>query len=149
MLTKRRKEVLDFTKMYLEKNGYAPSLQEIQKKFKLASVSTAHFHISKLQKEGYITKQNGKARSIETKDMETMVKIPLLGYIAAGQPIEAIEIPNETISVTKDWIGRQYKHYALRVQGSSMIDEGIFDGDIVIIPKTGSSRKWPNCCCDY
>lgn len=75
MLTKRRKEVLDFMGTYLKKNGYSPSLQEIQKKLKLASVSTAHFHVSKLQDGGYITKQNGKARSID------MVRIPIVGYV--------------------------------------------------------------------
>ncbi len=74
MLTRRRKEVLDFMKAYLKKNGYSPSLQEIQKKLKLASVSTAHFHVSKLQNEGYITKQHGKARSIEISRLENRIE---------------------------------------------------------------------------
>ncbi len=78
MLTKRRKEVLDFVKSYSERKGYSPSLEEIRHKMKLASVSTAHFHISKLQDEGYITKQSGKARSVET-----MIRIPILGYVDA------------------------------------------------------------------
>jgi repressor LexA len=78
MLTKRRKEVLDFVKSYSERKGYSPSLEEIQHKLKLASVSTAHFHISKLQNEGYITKQSGKARSVEA-----MIRIPILGYVDA------------------------------------------------------------------
>ena len=86
MLTKRQKEVLDFVKSYSKKNGYSPSLQEIQKQLKLASVSTAHFHISKLQNGGYITRLDGKARSIAANNTGKMIRIPLLGYIAAGAP---------------------------------------------------------------
>src|SRR3989344_3192261 len=106
MLTKRRKEVLDFMKTYLKKNGYSPSLQEIQKKLKLASVSTAHFHVSKLQDEGYITKTGGKARSIQTRENVRMIRIPLLGVIAAGQPIDVIERGRETTAVPADQLPR-------------------------------------------
>ena len=133
MITKRQKQVLDFITDYQERKEYAPSLDEIRKKFKLASVSTAHFHVSKLRDLGYLSKEKNKPRSIETLGRETMVKIPLLGTIAAGQPIEAIEVSDETIAVTKNEIGKSGNHYALRVQGNSMIDEGIFDGDIVVI----------------
>ncbi|MDO8572121.1 MAG: transcriptional repressor LexA [bacterium] len=135
MLTKRRKEVLDFMKTYLKKNGYSPSLQEIQKKLKLASVSTAHFHVSKLQDEGYITKQHGKARSIEASKIETIVRIPILGRIAAGEPIEVIENREDTIPLINPSIKNSLGYYALRVAGDSMIDEGIFDKDIVVIKK--------------
>lgn len=135
MLTKRQKEVLDFVKSYSKKNGYATSLQEIQKQFKFASVSTAHFHISKLQSAGYITKQEGKARSIEASDTGTMLRIPLLGYIAAGQPIEAIEDGTEMIAIHSSQVPYTSSLFALSVKGDSMIDEGIFDGDTVIIHK--------------
>ena len=91
MLTKRQKEVLDFIKNYLAKKGYAPSLENIQKKFKLASVSTAHFHIAKLKEGGYLDKVDNKARAISVASDEPWVKIPLLGTIAAGEPIEAIQ----------------------------------------------------------
>jgi len=135
MLTKKQTQVLDFIKKYMAKHSYAPSLDEIKRKFKLASVSTAHYYISKLQDAGFLNKEHNQPRAVSTvKDKQT-VEIPILGAIAAGQPIEAIEIPDETITITRDEIGKQGKHYALRVQGSSMIDEGIFDGDIVVIRK--------------
>ncbi len=135
MLTKKQVQVLDFIKTYRAKKRYAPSLDEIKKKFKLASVSTAHYYISKLQDAGFLNKEHNQPRGVSTVEAKQTVEIPILGAIAAGQPIEAIEIPNETITITRDEIGKQGKHYALRVQGNSMIDEGIFDGDIVVIRK--------------
>jgi len=135
MLTKKQVQVLDFIKSYRAKHGYAPSLEEIRQKFKLASASTSHYYISKLQDAGFLNKEHNQPRAVSTVEAKQTVEIPILGAIAAGQPIEAIEIPDETITITRDEIGKQGKHYALRVQGSSMIDEGIFDGDIVVIRK--------------
>ncbi|KKR75278.1 MAG: PspGI methylase [Parcubacteria group bacterium GW2011_GWB2_40_8] len=135
MITKKQTQVLDFIKVYMAKRSYAPSLDEIKKKFKLASVSTAHYYISKLQDAGFLNKEHNQPRAVSTVKAKQTVEIPILGAIAAGQPIEAIEVPDETITITRDEIGKQGKHYALRVQGSSMIDEGIFDGDIVVIRK--------------
>ena len=133
MITKKQAEVFHFVKNYKIKKGYAPSLDEIKRKFKLASVSTSHYYISKLQDAGLLNKEHNQPRAVSTVDAKQTIEIPILGAIAAGQPIEAVEIPDETITVTRDEIGRQGKHYALRVQGSSMIEEGIFDGDIVVI----------------
>src|SRR3989344_5087380 len=135
MITKKQKQVLDFIKQYKTTHGYAPSLQEIGKKFKLASISTAHYYIKKLQEAGQLNKAFNQPRGVSTIEQKQTIEISVLGAIAAGQPIEAIEIPDETITITRDEIGKQGKHYALRVQGSSMIDEGIFDGDIVVIRK--------------
>lgn len=135
MLTKKQTQVLDYVKAYRAKHHYAPSLEEIKKKFKLASVSTSHYYISKLQDAGFLNKEHNQPRAVSTIEAKQTVEIPILGAIAAGQPIEAIEIPDETITITRDEIGKQGKHYALRVQGNSMIDEGIFDGDIVVIRK--------------
>ncbi|PIQ36142.1 MAG: hypothetical protein CO060_00335 [Candidatus Yonathbacteria bacterium CG_4_9_14_0_2_um_filter_43_16] len=135
MITKKQTQVLDFVKTYRAKNSYAPSLEEIKKKFKFASVSTAHYYIGKLQNAGFLNKEHNQPRAVSTVEAKQTIEIPILGAIAAGQPIEAIEIPDEMITITRDEIGRQGKHYALRVQGSSMIDEGIFDGDIVVIRK--------------
>lgn len=140
-MTKRQAEVLNFITSYREQKGYSPSLDEIRKKFKLASVSTAHFHISKLKDLGHLSKEENRPRSIKVFKQETIIKIPLLGTIAAGQPIEAIEIPDETITVSQGEIGRQGKHYALRVQGNSMVEEGIFDGDTVIIRKQETAEN--------
>ena len=132
MITKKQKKVLDFVKDYLKKSGYAPSLEEIQRKFKLASVSTAHFHISKLKKAGHLEKLENKARGISVPEKEPLVKIPLLGVIAAGEPIEAIR-QNEFIAVAKTRLPKNGDFYALRVSGNSMIDENIKDGDIVLV----------------
>ena len=133
MLTKRQKEVLDFIKNYSKKRGYAPALEEIQKKFKLASVSTAHFHVNKLKDNGYLEKIENKARAITIPQKESFVKLPLLGMIAAGEPIEAIRNNKEMIEVEKSLVLKSGNHYALKVQGNSMIDEGIFDGDTVVV----------------
>lgn len=133
MITKRQKEVLDFVKSYKKKKDYAPSLEEIKKHLGLSSVSTAHHHVKKLQDAGYIYKGNNQPRSVLPAGETETMEIPISGAIAAGEPIEAIENTSDTITITKDDIGKHGRHYALRVEGSSMIDEGIFDGDMVII----------------
>src|SRR3989338_3157986 len=104
MITKRQKEVLNFITDYQRRKEYAPALDDIRKKFKLASVSTAHFHISKLRDLGYLVKEENKPRAIDIMKREEIVKIPVVGTIAAGQPIEAIENPSETIGVSKNEI---------------------------------------------
>lgn len=133
MITKKQKEVLDFIKSYQRKKKYAPSLEEIRKHFKLASVSTAHFHVKRLQGSGFLVKEENHPRAISTKKTILTIEIPLVGTIAAGQPIEAVEIFEEPIVIPKNEINTAFKHYALRVRGDSMIDEGIFDGDVVVI----------------
>src|SRR3989339_302508 len=135
MITKKQKQVFDFVKKYYTKYDYAPTLLEIKRKFKLASVSTAHYYLKKLQEAGQLKKEFNQPRAVSTVEKKQTIEIPILGAIAAGQPIEAIEVPDETITITKDEISKQGKHYALRVQGNSMINEGIFDGDIVVIRK--------------
>ena len=132
MLTKRQKQVLDFVESYSQKKGYAPSFEEIRKRLKLASVSTIHFHISKLKEGGYLGKIENKARAISIASKEPLVKIPLLGNIAAGEPIEVIR-QNEFIAVPKTKLPDTGNLYALRVSGNSMIDENIKDGDIVLV----------------
>ena len=136
MLTKRQKQVLDFIKSFKGKNGYPPSLEEIKKHLGLSSVSTAHYHVAKLEKEGRLKRRKNEPRAIDLKEekKEELIKISLVGTIAAGEPIEAVEEP-EIIKISKSQLPKSGKHYALQVRGNSMIDEGIFDGDIVIIRK--------------
>jgi len=138
MVTKRQKQVLDFIKSFQQKKGYAPSLEEIKRHLRLSSVSTAHHHILGLEKRGYIKREKNEPRAIEIIERkqrkEELVKIPLIGTIAAGEPIEAIENP-EAIKVSKSQLSKSGEHFALRVNGDSMIKEGIFDGDIVVIRK--------------
>lgn len=140
MITKRQKQVLDFITGYQKRKGYSPVLEEIRKKFKLASVSTAHFHVSKLRDLGYLDKEENKPRSIDVVIREGMVKIPLLGTIAAGQPIEAIQ-DKEMIAVPKSKLPRSSEVYALRVVGNSMIDENINDGDIVLVKQQETAEN--------
>jgi site-specific DNA-methyltransferase (adenine-specific) len=140
MLTKRQKQVLDFISLYHKKNGYAPSLEEIRKKLKLASVSTAHFHVKKLQDLGFIGKQDNRPRSIDIYENEKMVNIPLLGLIAAGQPIEAIQ-NKETIAVPKSKMPHTGEFYALQVVGDSMIDENINDGDLILVRQQDTAEN--------
>ncbi|MFA4937593.1 MAG: transcriptional repressor LexA [Patescibacteria group bacterium] len=135
-ITKRQKEVLDFIKKFIDEKDYSPTLEEIKKRLKLSAVSTVHQHINTLINKGYIKKFDNLARAIEInsdlKENHNFIEIPLLGIIAAGEPIEAIEIP-ETISIPKELTLDQGRHYALRVRGDSMQDDGIFDSDTVIV----------------
>jgi len=133
MLTKRQKEVLDFIEKYKSKKKYSPSLEEIRRRFKLASVSTAHFHVKKLEELGYLDRPKNKPRGINIYKKELMIKVPILGIIAAGQPIEAIENREETIAIPKNKLPKIGEVYALRIVGNSMIDENINDGDIVLV----------------
>jgi len=141
MITKRQQQILDFISNYQKQKKYAPSLDEIRKRFKLASVSTVHFHISKLRDGGYLEKEKNKPRAIDITKREEIIKIPIMGIISAGQPIEAIETPYTTVTISKKEITPTEKHYALRVQGDSMVDDGIFDGDIVVIRKQTSADQ--------
>lgn len=135
-LTKKQKQIFDFFNSYIEENGISPTIEEIRKKFKLKAISTVHEHIGLLRKKGYLLKTESSQRSLAPKkENKLVVEIPIVGRIAAGQPIEAIENIEDTVSVVNPKIKRANGYYALRVAGNSMIDEGIFDGDIVVIKK--------------
>lgn len=133
-LTKRQRELLDFLKEYISRQGYSPTFEEIAGHFNFRSKGTVYKHILNLKKKGFITKDWNKSRSVELiSDMveTTILRLPLLGYVQAGSPIEAV-LQNESISVPSDLI-RKGRHYVLRVRGDSMIDEQIRDGDFVIV----------------
>ena len=137
MLTKRQKQILDYIKKFIKENDYAPTIEEIKRHFHLSSLATVHKHIENLRTKGELRKVENQPRSIQLNNINKksdLVEIPLLGTIAAGAPIEAIEFP-EIISVPKSQLSKSGEHFALRVQGDSMIDEGIFDRDIVVIRK--------------
>ena len=134
MLTKKQKKVLKYIEEYSQRNGYSPSHDEVRKHFRLSSVSTVSHYINILEKKGYITREKNSARAVEIGSRDGVVHIPFKGYIAAGRPIEVIE-EYETIAVPKNLLSSSGQHFALGVKGDSMIDEGIFDGDTVIIRK--------------
>jgi SOS regulatory protein LexA len=133
MLTKRQKQVLDFIKSFRDKKGYAPSLEEIKRHLHLSSVSTVHHHVRSLEESGYLKKQENLPRSIDVYETQSMVQIPILGRISAGQPILAVE-DREIISVPRTNIRGDIRNlYALKVVGQSMIEENINNGDIVVV----------------
>lgn len=134
-LTKRQREILSYLGRFADQNGYAPSFEEIATQFNYNSLATVHEHLSNLERKGYIRRAYNESRAIEILPSEAnprAVELPLLGLVAAGAPIEAITAP-ESCAVPEDFIGREGRHYVLRVRGSSMIDEHIRDGDYVVI----------------
>ena len=135
-ITKKQKQVLDFINTYILENGISPTIEELRKKLKLKAVSTVHEHINTLKEKGYLLKDNNSARSIiPQREIKTALEIPIMGTITAGRPLETIEDFQGTITVSNPNIKNPKEYYALRVSGDSMIEEGIFDGDIVIIKK--------------
>ena len=131
-MTPRKKRVLEFINSYSRKRGFAPSIPEIAKRFNLA-ISTVHQHLAELEASGYLEREKNQPRSITVLGREVMIQIPLLGTIAAGQPITLFDVPKETIAVPKGKIPSSSEDYALRVVGNSMIDENIHDGDVVLV----------------
>src|SRR5688572_24200667 len=133
-LTKRQREILDYLNDFIGQHGYAPSLEEIGRRFSLSSLATVHKHLTNLQEKGFIRRAWNRSRSVElvpTRIGVRAMELPLLGFVAAGHPIEAVA-SNETIAVPENLIGRR-DSYVLRVKGDSMIDEQIRDGDYVIV----------------
>jgi len=131
--SKRQAEILHFAREYRRENGYSPALVEIAKHFDI-SIPTVHEHVSHLREKNLLTAERGKKRSIQSlRDHKSpIVEIPLMGFISAGGPIEAIRNP-EPIEVPRSMLSSGENYYALKVTGRSMIEEGISDGDIVII----------------
>lgn len=134
-LTKRQKEILDFIKDYLKKNGYAPSFEEIMDKCGLSARSTVHEHLTALVDKGYLKRDERKERGLYLPEKRKQyLQIPLAGSIACGEPLEAIEETGETVKVARE-SSLKGNLYALRAKGNSMVGEGIFDGDIIIVRK--------------
>lgn len=143
MLTKRQKEILGYIHEFIKGNDYSPSLEEIAHHFKLSSVATVHEHIAALKAKHYLSAEENHPRSINIygkEDIKDQITLPVLGVIAAGSPIEAIENP-EPITVSRSLLSRSGRHYVLKVKGNSMINEGIFDGDFVIIREQPTAEQ--------
>jgi len=137
ILTRRQKEMWDYLEDYIATHGYAPTLEEIGAHFGLSSLATVHKHLSNLERKGLITRKWNLSRAIEiTPPQKTTraVELPLLGRVAAGAPIEAIETDN-SLTIPEDFVRRPHNAFALRVQGESMVGEGILDGDFIVVEK--------------
>lgn len=134
MLTKRQKQLYDYLEGFIAANGYAPTMEEIGGEFGLASPATVHKHLTNLERKGAIRRQSNYSRAIELvsrSNTSTAVDLPMLGYVAAGRPIEAIE-GADTFAVPEQFV-RRGNTFVLRVRGDSMIEDGICDGDFIIV----------------
>jgi len=142
ILTKRQREILDFITRFVDEKGYSPSLVEIGENFGLSSVATVHKHVENLQKKGFVTRVWNANRSLDLTEKTLSlraIRLPLVGRVAAGRPIEAIE-QHEVIAVPEDMVGKS-RTFVLEVRGDSMIDEQIRDGDFVIVEDRSRPRE--------
>ncbi len=147
-LTRRQREIYEFIRDFVKRNGYSPSLEEIGSHFGLSSVATVHKHVHHLVEKGFLKKAWNRSRSVEPvpdagHDVAEMPSLPLLGSVAAGLPIEAIEDDGATerISVPPEMVRRPGETYVLRVRGESMIDEQIRNGDLVVVESRTQARN--------
>ncbi len=147
-LTKRQNEILTYIKKFIVSNGYPPTVREIGEALDVSSPATIHAHLQNLEEKGWIKKQGSKNRAIELlvenefePKNENVVEVPLLGKITAGSPIEAIEQPDEYFSLPTYLLPNDKDVFTLKVSGNSMINAGIFDGDIVIVEKKNTARN--------
>ena len=147
-LTKRQEDTLKYIKEYIVSHGYPPTVREIAEAIAVSSPATVQAHLDRLADKGYIKKGNNKNRTIELMvdneyipKNEEVATVPLLGKITAGNPIEAIENPNEYFSLPAYLIPKNKEVFTLNVNGESMINAGIHDGDIVIVERTNTARN--------
>ncbi len=147
-LTKKQAEVLDFIKKYTAKHGYPPAVREIGAALGLSSPATVQAHLNKLKEAGVIKNSSNKFRTIEIlvdneylEQDEDVVKVPLLGKVTAGNPIEAIERPNEFFDLPATLIPNNAAVFTLEVSGESMINKGIYDGDYVIVKRQNNANN--------
>jgi repressor LexA len=143
-LTKRQREILDFVTDFINQNNYAPSIREIGEHFDLTSPATIHAHLENLKAKGFLKTSYNEARSIELVPAQVnwaqAIELPLVGLITAGEPIEAIE-EHDTIAVPADFVTDNANSYVLKVKGESMIEDGILNGDYVIVERNPSPRN--------
>lgn len=137
-LYRRQRQIVDFIAQYIQKNGYSPTLQEIANSLGVSSLATVHEHLNALVKKGVIKKYDGAVRGIEIISRKLAgtlpgVSLPHLGFIAAGQPIQPHTDTNATFDVSPSMVSSKRRSYVLQVKGDSMIEEGIMDGDYVVI----------------
>lgn len=147
-LTKKQESVLQVIKKFLAEKGFSPTIRELCELFDLKSTATMFVHVKKLEEKGYIKQTKNKFRTIELnvpneylQTNDSIVEVPLLGKVAAGNPIEAIENPNEFISLPASLIPRNKEIFTLEVNGDSMINAGIFDSDIVIVERKENANN--------
>ncbi len=141
-LTKRQKQMVDYLQNYIDEQGYAPTLAEIGQYFGLSSLATVHKHLHNLESKGFIRRMHNHSRALELENGRNTRtgarKLALVGRVAAGTPIEAIE-EHDSISVPEEFVRRE-NTFCLLVKGESMVDEGIRDGDYIIVEERGGAN---------
>jgi len=147
-LTRRQEDTLNFIKKYIVSHGYPPTVREIGSALGVSSPATIHAHLSNLEEKGFIRKEDSKNRAIELlvanefdSNVDNVIDVPLLGKITAGNPIEAIENPGEYFSLPSYLVPNNKEVFTLLVNGESMINAGILDGDIVIVERKNVARN--------
>jgi len=145
-LYKRQKQILDYISQYIQKNGFSPTLQEIADALGVSSLATVHEHLTTMAKKGVIKRYEGAVRGIEIVDkklgeLTKGIELPVLGFIAAGAPIEPYTDPNATISIAPGMLSSKKRAFVLQIKGSSMDDEGILDGDFVVIEEQETANN--------
>lgn len=145
-LYKRQKQILDFISQYIQKNGYSPTLQQIADALGVSSLATVHEHLSAMVKKKVIKKFEGAVRGIEIVDKKLGeitqgIELPILGFIAAGAPIEPHFDPNITTNVSPGMLSGKRRAFVLQVKGESMIEDGILDGDFVVIEEQEDAKN--------
>lgn len=147
-LTKKQEEVLTVIKKFIAKNGYSPSVREVCELMNLSSTATVFVHMRHLMNKGYLKQTDNKFRTLEVlvpneylETKEDVVSVPLLGKVTCGNPIEAIEFPDEYISLPAFMIPKKEEIFTLKTEGMSMKNVGIYDGDVVIVKRTSSAKN--------
>jgi len=143
VIYKRQQQILDFIKQYIQTSGSAPTLKEIAKAIGVSSLATVHEHLTTLEKKNLLKRTSGRDRKMEIIEDEMSasegVDVPILGFIAAGSPIEPYTDPNASYSVPSSFVSGKRRTYVLQVKGDSMIEEQIRDGDFVVIEQTDTA----------
>jgi len=147
-LTNRQKEILEYIKKFSAQKKYPPSIREIAANFSLSSPATAHVHVNKLIEKGYLKRGKSSNHLLELlvpnefeNQADSVITVPLLGKVTAGNPIEAIEVPDEVISLPSYLLPKKKEVFTIKVDGDSMINAGIFDRDIVIVERCKNAKN--------
>jgi len=141
-LTKRQRQVLNFITRSIEERGYPPTMREIGEHMGIRSTNGVNDHLKALERKGYIVREDLKSRTLRPVAPASRTRsVPLLGRVAAGQPILAVENREDTLTVDRSLVGEAEEVFALRVAGDSMIQDGILDGDIVFVRQQPTARR--------
>lgn len=144
IIYKKQRQILDFIKQFIQSNGSAPTLKQIAEAISVSSLATVHEHLQALEEKGLIKRKHGKNRSMELTEGDNNFvsegfEAPILGFIAAGAPIEPYTDPNATMGIPSAFVSGKKRTYVLQVRGQSMIEDHINDGDYVVIEQTESA----------